>query len=65
MNKTECKNLETKLPPEFFEIARRFSLPAAYLAKLACELFADDPPAEIRIISGGKLHSRYTLSPAK
>jgi len=55
MNKRECKKLETTVSPKFAEIARRFSVPAAWLAELACDLFANDPPVEIVVVSDGKL----------
>ena len=59
MNKTECKKLETKVSPKLIEIeaserftllAGRYGKPVEWLAKLACELFEDDPPSEIIII---------------
>jgi hypothetical protein len=65
MNKAECKKLEAKVSPKFFEIAQRFSVPAAWLAELACDLFADDPPEEIRVVSDDGKQSCYPLRPAK
>jgi hypothetical protein len=59
MNKTESKKLESKRSPKLLEIevperftrlATRYGKPVEWLANLACELFADDPPSEIIII---------------
>jgi hypothetical protein len=56
MNKTECKKLESKTSPKLLEIevperftrlATKYGKPVEWLANLACELFADDPPSEI------------------
>lgn len=56
MNKRECKKLESKVSPKLLEIevserftllARRYGRPVEWLAQLACDLFADDPPSSI------------------
>jgi hypothetical protein len=55
MNKTESKKLETKVSPKlqievpkrFTRLATRYGKPVEWLANLACEPFADDPPSEI------------------
>jgi hypothetical protein len=59
MSKTQCKNLEAKASSKLLEIevsekfevlARKLNKPVEWLATLACELFADDPPSEIIIV---------------
>src|SRR5438874_11570616 len=56
MHKKQYKKLEKKVSPKLldFEVSEKFTLlasrfdrPVEWLAKLACDLFADDPPSEI------------------
>jgi hypothetical protein len=59
----ETKFVEIELSARFAALARRFNLPETWLAELACDMFADEPPDEIVFDNYGKqLH--YPLRPA-
>lgn len=41
------KRIEIEVPGRFPGLATRYGLTVEYLAKSACDLFADNPPSEI------------------
>ena len=50
--------IEIEISDRFLNATRKFGLSPKYLAELACELFADNPPAEIRIVVAPALRYR-------
>jgi hypothetical protein len=51
MNNPTTQKIEIELPAKFLTEARRLGRPVKWLAQLACEMFADDPPKQV-IVAG-------------